>query len=141
LLSGPPPLLPGQAVRPKGFLNGKTTEAAESAPASAEAPATAQPASAEASTAKTSAEAKPSTRAKGKKAGKAVGKAAEAVVEPELAGLPMDAEGVIEYLTGRYKGVGVKTAEAVISAFGADGVFRALYTEPERVREVLGQRR
>lgn len=195
LLSGPPPLLPGQAVRPKGFLNGKTTLAAGSAPAPAEAaatsqpapaeaPATPQPASAEAavtsqsvpveaaatmpsapaaqaatpaeaaassrtparaqkgsSGVKESPEAKKSTRAKGKKAEEAVAGAAEAVVEPELAGLPTDAEGVIAYLTGRYKGVGVKTAEAAIAAFGADGVFRALYAEPERVREVLGQRR
>ena len=40
-----------------------------------------------------------------------------------------------------YKGVGQKTAEAAVQAFGADGIFDALQNHPDRVTEKLGARR
>jgi hypothetical protein len=48
------------------------------------------------------------------------------------------AGAVIRYLSNSYKGVGKKTAEQLIDEFGAAGVFTALATQPDRVREVLG---
>lgn len=76
----------------------------------------------------------------------AVGEApvVEAASSPSFAErleLPREAEDVVAYLTGRYKGVGAKTAESLIEAFGADRVFEVMHTEPERVRELLGARR
>lgn len=59
----------------------------------------------------------------------------------EILELPQVADDVIAYLSGRYKGVGVKTAEALVKAFGADRVFEVMHTEPDRVRELLGARR
>ncbi|HEX6070566.1 MAG TPA: hypothetical protein VFZ18_12100, partial [Longimicrobiaceae bacterium] len=56
-----------------------------------------------------------------------------------LAGLPKDRDSTISYLTTSYKGVGQKTAEALVDAFGK-GVFQAMQAEPDRVREVLGRR-
>ena len=162
VLAGPPPLLPGQTVSPRGeSVNGKTAaedaKAAPQAEAEVKAEAPKQPAAAKAETTKkeTGAKAKarsskkeaatPKSKAAEAKESKAAAapksKAADAKAAPELVGLPTDAEGVMSYLTTRYKGVGVKTAEALIGAFGADGVFRALHAEPERVRELLGARR
>lgn len=40
-----------------------------------------------------------------------------------------------------YKGVGQKTAEAAVDAFGADKLFDILRNFPDRVREALGARR
>ena len=53
---------------------------------------------------------------------------------------PVDAEDIIARLTA-YKGVGRKTAEAAIEAFGAGNVFDVLRHEPDRVRDTLGARR
>ena len=47
---------------------------------------------------------------------------------------------IISQLTKRYSGIGAKTAETLIEAFGAD-VYRVLDDEPERVREVLPEAR
>jgi hypothetical protein len=46
-----------------------------------------------------------------------------------------DARSIISRLTG-YAGVGERTAETLVDAFGAD-TFRILDEEPERVKEVL----
>ncbi|HEX6940045.1 MAG TPA: NYN domain-containing protein, partial [Longimicrobiales bacterium] len=105
VMAGPPPLLPGQAVRPRESVNGKAAEPAATAGAAGAA------------------------------------KPARAAQAPELTGLPADADGVGAYLTTRYNGVGVKTAQALIEAFGAANVFQALLHEPDRVREVVGARR
>src|SRR5690606_15192405 len=67
-------------------------------------------------------------------------KAKQAAQSLESLGLPTEREAVAAHLTG-YKGVGQKTAEALIEAFGAAGVFAALHGQPDRVREVLGARR
>lgn len=55
-------------------------------------------------------------------------------------GLPKDPGAIQRYLTHRYKGVGEKTAEQVVEAFGAD-VFKVLDRHPERVADVLAERR
>jgi len=47
----------------------------------------------------------------------------------------------VNYLTNRYKGVGKKSAEQLVEAFGAANVFDVLATAPERTREVLGEAR
>jgi uncharacterized LabA/DUF88 family protein len=54
--------------------------------------------------------------------------------------LPTSTAEVIDRLAG-YKGVGRKSAEATVQAFGAPDVFRVLTDEPELVREALGARR
>jgi uncharacterized protein (TIGR00288 family) len=57
-------------------------------------------------------------------------------VDAGALGLP-SAPGAIErYLTNRYKGVGDKTAEALVQAFGAD-LFNVLQDSPERALEVV----
>lgn len=55
-------------------------------------------------------------------------------------GLPKDPGAIQRYLTHRYKGVGEKTAEQVVEAFGAE-VFLVLDQHPERVADVLAERR
>jgi uncharacterized protein (TIGR00288 family) len=57
------------------------------------------------------------------------------VVQAESLGLPTDAEEQIRYLTS-YKGVGRKTAESLVAAFGA-GLFGVLQREPERLAQVM----
>jgi hypothetical protein len=46
-----------------------------------------------------------------------------------------DARSIVSHLTG-YSGVGERTAETLVDAFGAD-TLRVLDEEPERVREIL----
>jgi hypothetical protein len=46
----------------------------------------------------------------------------------------------MEYLSTSYKGVGKKTVEALNEAFGVS-LFQVLEEEPQRVRELLGDRR
>ncbi|HET8654204.1 MAG TPA: NYN domain-containing protein [Longimicrobiaceae bacterium] len=58
----------------------------------------------------------------------------------EALGLPREREATEAYLTNAYRGVGKKTAEQLLDAFGRD-LFRVLAMEPGRVREVLGDRR
>ncbi len=109
--SGPPPVLPGQTAGgagPKETPEARTSE-------------TAAP------------EARP-TEAVGREGASPGGGA----FDPDAYKLPTEAGAVIRYLSNSYKGVGQKTAEQLIDAFGANGVFTALATEPDRVREVLG---
>jgi uncharacterized protein (TIGR00288 family) len=63
---------------------------------------------------------------------------ASSPVDPEALGLPTDRGAVIRYLSNSYQGVGQKTAEALIDAFGEEGVFQGLNDQPERVKEILG---
>ncbi|HEX7118107.1 MAG TPA: NYN domain-containing protein [Longimicrobiales bacterium] len=128
-MAGPPPLLPGQTVRPRDLQNAKAgePERAGADAGRAEAPAASKPAS--------------DSKATRKADVAAAAKDAKAPLAPELAGLPTEADGIVAYLSTRYKGVGKKTAEALVEAFGAAGVFRTLHGEPDRVREVLGARR
>ena len=53
--------------------------------------------------------------------------------------LPTENAQVIERLAS-YRGVGRKSAEATVQAFGEE-VFRVLHEQPERVRQTMGARR
>ena len=50
--------------------------------------------------------------------------------------LPTDPDAVVRYLANRYKGVGAKTAEALVERFGPD-VFRVLAEEPNALDGVI----
>ncbi|NIR45113.1 MAG: NYN domain-containing protein [Gemmatimonadetes bacterium] len=69
------------------------------------------------------------------------GETAEALAGSEPTGVagPSQDEGIVAHLTG-YAGVGGKTAEALVEAFG-DETFRVLDEEPDRVRQVLPDHR
>lgn len=54
-------------------------------------------------------------------------------------GLPSSPESMIRYLEHRYKGVGNKTAEALVEALGTD-LFKVLHTQPERIRSLAPRR-
>jgi hypothetical protein len=54
--------------------------------------------------------------------------------------LPTSENDVVERLAS-YKGVGRKSAEATVHAFGPADVFRVLHEQPERVRQTMGGRR
>jgi hypothetical protein len=56
------------------------------------------------------------------------------------AAAPIDAEAVLARLTS-FKGVGRRSAEALVEAFGPAKVFDGLARDPERVKQVLGVRR
>jgi uncharacterized protein (TIGR00288 family) len=58
----------------------------------------------------------------------------------ESLGLPSSPPEIASYITRSYKGVGKRTADSLLDAFGTD-VFRVLAEEPQRVQEVLGDRR
>ena len=64
--------------------------------------------------------------------------------EPEFdakaLGLPTSEDSIKSYLANRYKGVGAKTAERLVSHFGTDA-FRAVHRHPERVRKILQKSR
>ncbi len=53
--------------------------------------------------------------------------------------LPTGREAMIGYLTNAYKGVGKKTAEALVEAFG-DSLFEVFQNTPQRVNEVVPRR-
>jgi hypothetical protein len=75
---------------------------------------------------------------------------AEAPVEPvapaasgvdvEALGLPTDPEAQIRYLTNSYRGVGQKTAEALVERFGEE-LFTVLQNEPGRLERVVPHNR
>ena len=54
-------------------------------------------------------------------------------------GLPAGSAAMISYLTNSYKGVGKKTAEALVEAFG-NGLFEVFQNSPHRVSEVVPRR-
>jgi len=52
--------------------------------------------------------------------------------------LPQDGEGIANYLSsGRFKGIGKKTAQKIVDQFG-QGTFEVLENTPERLQEVPG---
>ena len=59
--------------------------------------------------------------------------------DPKALGLPVTEGSIKSYLANRYKGVGVKTAERLVDAFGAE-VFSVLHREPDRVRKAVRAR-
>jgi hypothetical protein len=64
--------------------------------------------------------------------------ARQASVSEKPSGSP-DAGSIVAHLTA-YSGVGGKTAEALVDAFGADAL-RVLDEEPDRVRAILPDHR
>jgi uncharacterized protein (TIGR00288 family) len=54
----------------------------------------------------------------------------------ESLGLPSDAKSILQYLSTQYKGVGAKTAEALVEAFGGD-LFAELQDSPEKILKVV----
>ena len=51
-------------------------------------------------------------------------------------GLPSGSESVLRYLTNSYKGVGKKTAESLVEAFG-DRIFQVLHESPDELARVI----
>ena len=54
-------------------------------------------------------------------------------------GLPTSERAIVSYLTNSYGGVGKKTAEALVEAFGRD-VFSVFESDPARVSEIVPRR-
>ncbi len=130
---GPPPLLPGQVVggaAKGGGGNGGPTESMPIAEpdAGAEEPVAAGPAGPDVAEPAEEPAARPAP-------------GAGADFDALELGLPTDSGSVIRYLSNSYPGVGQKTAETLIDAFGADRVFHGLHGQPDRVREMLGSGR
>jgi len=122
----------------------KTEPAAQQpAPVSSkqQAPAPAPAAAAPATPARKPAEA---PAARGRRAGGRQGAeatpAAPALPDLKSLGLPTERDEVIAYLR-EYDGVGPKSVQSLVAAFGGSGVFRALRDDPERVKEVVGAMR
>ena len=61
-------------------------------------------------------------------------------LDPKALGLPTSESSIKSYLANRYKGVGDKTAERIVSHFGKDA-FKVVHQEPERVRGILPKSR
>ena len=104
---GPPPLLEGQVVAP-GEKTEVTAPSAETPPTPSAPPAPQEPS----------------------------GQASREEMEPGALGLPTDRTAMIRYLSNSYKGVGEKTAEKVVEAFG-DDLYDVLQKEPDRLSSVI----
>ncbi len=65
---------------------------------------------------------------------------AKPAFDPARLGLPTDASAVQRYLANRYRGVGAKTAERLIAAFG-ERVFHVLHDSVDKVDGVLPRNR
>lgn len=136
---GPPPLLEGQVV----VVPGSTSSSAGATEAPQEAPAEESKPRGRSTRRKTEeTEKAPKARApRGKssrssKAAKAVPVDESGAVAPGLLGLPTEREEVVRYLSTSYKGVGRKTAENLVEAFG-DQLFTALNTQGQKVRNTV----
>jgi len=53
--------------------------------------------------------------------------------------MPTAGKSIVSYLTNSYKGVGRKTAEALVKAFG-DDLFKIFQSAPHRISEIIPQR-
>jgi uncharacterized protein (TIGR00288 family) len=62
--------------------------------------------------------------------------ATEGALDLQALGLPSEAGAITRYMSNRYKGVGAKTAEALVDAFGV-GVFQVMNDSPERIRDAV----
>ncbi|HEX7092006.1 MAG TPA: NYN domain-containing protein [Longimicrobiales bacterium] len=137
----PPPLLAGQTVPALEELNGAGPDAGAPQQAAGGEPAGAPAAERRRSRGRRGGRGARSKRAAAAEAAERAGQ--EAAASPGAAEhsqadeFPVDAAAVIERLS-RYKGVGKRTAEALVEALGAANVFPALRDEPDRVRAALG---
>ncbi len=75
----------------------------------------------------------------GKASGEPDGSGSGAPFDAGDLGLPTSERAIVSYLTNSYGGVGKKTAESLVEAFGAD-VFAVFETEPGRVAEIVPRR-
>jgi uncharacterized protein (TIGR00288 family) len=119
---GPPPLLEGQVVSPPGA----STRSPESHPVGG----TGVSGAGDSSGGARDAVSTPEVR----------GKTPVAVLDPEKLGLPTEGNAIISYLTNSYKGVGKKTSESLVEAFGS-GLFSVLEAEPERIGPIVSGKR
>jgi uncharacterized protein (TIGR00288 family) len=134
-----PPILPGQAVSVPAAVKEvakKTERRKAAAEQETEQPAAEAAPEAEAGT---PVKKRKRTRSRARKTAVAAGAAAP-TFSAEALGLPADSSAISEYLSTSYKGIGKKTAESLLDAFGGD-LFRVMEEEPHRVRELLGDRR
>lgn len=58
----------------------------------------------------------------------------------EELGLPSETGAIVRYLTNRYKGIGEKTAEALVEAFGQD-LFRTMRDDPDAISRAVPPKR
>jgi uncharacterized protein (TIGR00288 family) len=138
--SGPPPLLEGQTVARPTAAASAATPPAQTGQAQQERPRGRGARAKTAAPKRGGTEAKPDGKAAAAKTSAAKPAAAKPAAAKGAGAAPVDAEGVLNRLVG-YKGVGRRSAEALVEAFGAANVFDRLAREPERVKEVLGARR
>jgi len=61
-------------------------------------------------------------------------------VDFDSLGLPSESGAMVRYLTHRYKGVGEKTAETLVEAFGAD-LFRTMQNDPGAIARTVPPKR
>jgi uncharacterized protein (TIGR00288 family) len=160
---GPPPLLPGQAIP-----SSRAPQPAPVQPPAAEAPrleeapaAEARPVEAPTGAPEAGAAAEEAGRGR-RGRGRRGGGRAEAVETPEagapeaapaeapspvaeaagptaVLGLPTEPQAIEDYITTRYHGVGRRTAQSLVQAFGPR-VFDAMQEDPDSVRTLLGRR-
>jgi uncharacterized protein (TIGR00288 family) len=76
----------------------------------------------------------------GSDAGAPTAEAAGAAVEFDQLGLPSDPGAIVRYLTHRYKGVGEKTAEALVEKFGPQ-IFRTMHEDPDAIARAVPPKR
>ncbi|HEY8469605.1 MAG TPA: NYN domain-containing protein [Longimicrobiales bacterium] len=139
----PPPLLAGQTVPAPEELNGAgpAEDAGTPPQAAGDAPAAAPAAEGRQGRGRKSGRAARSKSAPAAAAAEAAGQEAAAApaasAQPPADEFPVDAAAVIERLS-RIKGVGKRTAEALVEALGAANVFPALRNDPDSVRAALG---
>jgi uncharacterized protein (TIGR00288 family) len=69
-----------------------------------------------------------------------VGEVAAGGAPIEELGLPSDGGAIVRYLTHRYKGVGDKTAEALVEAFGSE-LFRTMLEDPDAIMRTVPAKR
>ncbi|MHB1192613.1 MAG: NYN domain-containing protein [Longimicrobiales bacterium] len=66
--------------------------------------------------------------------------AGDGAFDAEALGLPSEPAAIVRYLTHRYRGVGEKTAEALVERFGA-GLFTVLKDDPEAIAAAVTPKR
>ncbi len=162
---GPPALLPGQVIAPVAAPAPEETpapvpeeqlplvEAVASTEEATEAPAkrrrsrggrgrSRKPAESAPADATEQPEVQPSAAQEEQPAAEAPEEAASTEPQQQPAGddLPTDRGGIEAYLTGRFKGVGKKTVDALYGAFG-DDVLRIMESNPDRIRRTVEGRR
>ncbi|MEK9504626.1 NYN domain-containing protein [Gaopeijia maritima] len=143
----PPPLLPGQAggaVQSTDDTGGAEAAASDEEPVEAEKPkrrsrrgGSKRGGAKKADEAKAEKPAEESPKAETSQDDRPADDGADASeVNVESLGLPTDADAQLRYLSNSYRGVGKKTAEALVENFG-ETLFTVLQTDPERVKSVV----